>query len=76
MSTFLFWCRQNELHKTKKQEKSQVFEHLENKPKPLKICLYFSVDLLRPKINKHFLQNRNQFDEGMSQLDSLSLKGV
>ncbi|CAK3988573.1 hypothetical protein VCRA2120E57_80084 [Vibrio crassostreae] len=76
MSTFLFWRRQNELHKTMKQEKSQVFEYLKNKPKTLKVCLYFSTDLLSSRINKHFIQNRNQFDEEMSQLDSLSLLEV
>ncbi|CAH6797360.1 hypothetical protein VCHA37P191_150085 [Vibrio chagasii] len=76
MFTFLFWCRQNELHKTMKQEKSQVFEYFKNKPKALKVGIYFSTDLLSSRVKKHFLQNRNQFDEGMSQLDNLSLKGV
>lgn len=59
-----------------KQEKSQVFEYLKNRPKTLKVGLYFSTDLLRSRINKYFIQNRNQFDEGMNQLDNLSLKGV
>ncbi|CAH7108705.1 hypothetical protein VCHA53P481_90054 [Vibrio chagasii] len=42
----------------------------------MKVGIYFSTDLLSSRVKKHFLQNRNQFDEGMSQLDNLSLKGV